>query len=96
MTKTVLAIATAGIVAGAMVTIPGLSPAVEARAAGQKGDRLDLTVRMASCLQRGWPYDQASLITPGAWSGWSRPSGSDAGSGEWPSARPLDAPAAVP
>lgn len=59
MTKTVLAIAAAALVAGAMVMLPALSPTVEAGIVAQKGDRLDLTLRMASCLQRGWPYDQA-------------------------------------
>lgn len=59
MTKTVLAVVGATMFASAIVTLPGLSPSVEAGVVAQKGDRLDLTVRMASCLQRGWPYDQA-------------------------------------
>ncbi len=59
MTKTGLAIVAATLAASAVVILPGLSPTVEAGVVAQKGDRLDLTVRMASCLQRGWPYDQA-------------------------------------
>jgi len=59
MIKLFAAVAAAALVAGAIVTLPGLSPSVEASVAAPKGDRLDLTLRMASCLQRGWPYDQA-------------------------------------
>jgi hypothetical protein len=45
--------------AGAIVIFLGVSLTVEAGTVAPKGDRLDLTLRMASYLQPDWPYDQA-------------------------------------
>jgi len=59
MLKIGFAIIAAALVAGLIVTFPGVSPDVEAGIAAPKGDRLDITLRMANCQQRGWPYDQA-------------------------------------
>ena len=59
MYKMGFAIVAAALVAAAFISFPGLSPTVEASVSTGKGDRLDVTLRMASCLQRGWPYDQA-------------------------------------
>jgi hypothetical protein len=56
MLKTVSAMVAAAAIASALVVVPGVSPSVNARTAGHKGDRLDLTLRMASCRQMAWPY----------------------------------------
>lgn len=56
MSKIVLAIIGAALVAGALVTFP-LSPPVEAPRTARKGDHLDLTMRMANCPSRAWPYN---------------------------------------
>jgi hypothetical protein len=56
MLKMVSAMVAAAVIAGALVTFPGLSASVHAGAVAHKGDRLDLTLRMASCRQMAWPY----------------------------------------
>jgi hypothetical protein len=56
MLKMVSAMVAAAVMAGALVLVPGLSQSAEARAKTHKSDRLDLTVRMASCRQMAWPY----------------------------------------
>jgi hypothetical protein len=57
MSKIVLAIIGAALVAGVLVTFPGLSPPAEAPRTARKGDHLDLTVRMANCPSHAWPYN---------------------------------------
>ncbi len=54
----------AALLAAMIVALPGASPTVEAGVAAPKGDRLDITLRMANCLHRGWPYDQACSNGP--------------------------------
>jgi hypothetical protein len=56
MLKMVSAMLAAAAIAGALVVFPGLSPSVHAGTVARKGDRLDLTLRMASCRQMAWPY----------------------------------------
>jgi hypothetical protein len=56
MLKMASAMLVAAAIASALVVFPGLSPSVNASTAAHKGDRLDLTLRMASCKQMAWPY----------------------------------------
>ena len=56
MLKMVSAMLAAAAIASALVVLPGLSPSVHAGTVARKGDRLDLTLRMASCRQMVWPY----------------------------------------
>jgi len=56
MLKMFSAMIAAAAIASALVMVPGLSPSVQARTAKHKGDRLDLTLRMAHCRQLAWPY----------------------------------------
>lgn len=56
MLKKVCAIALAATIASALMFVPGLSPSAIAKAKAHKSDRLDLTIRMATCRQMTWPY----------------------------------------
>jgi hypothetical protein len=56
MLKMASAMLAAAAIASALVVFPGLSPSVNASTAAHKGDRLDLTLRMATCKQMAWPY----------------------------------------
>jgi hypothetical protein len=56
MLKMVSAMVAAAVIASALVAFPGLSASVSAGTAAHKGDRLDLTLRMASCRQMAGPY----------------------------------------
>jgi hypothetical protein len=56
MLKMVSAMVAAAVIASALVAFPGLSASVNASTVAHKGDRLDLTLRMASCRQMAWPY----------------------------------------
>jgi hypothetical protein len=59
----VLGLVGAASIAGAIVTWPGFSPRVEASGVARKGDRLDLSVRIANRQPRAWPYEQSCLKT---------------------------------
>ena len=61
MLKLVLAVTGAALIAGAIVAGPALSSNVELGTPARKGDRLDLTARVAHAPPRAWPYDQAYL-----------------------------------
>jgi hypothetical protein len=61
MLKITAAIATATILAGAFVAVPGLT-SLEAHTPGPKSDRLDTKTVVAACSQRGWPYYEASCL----------------------------------
>jgi hypothetical protein len=56
MLKMVCAMVAAAVIAGGLVAFPGLSASVSAGTVAHKGDRLDLSLRMASCRQMAWPY----------------------------------------
>jgi len=56
MLKMVSAMVAAAVIAAALVMVPGLSQQVDAKTVKHKGDRLDLTLRMANCRQMAWPY----------------------------------------
>jgi hypothetical protein len=56
MLKKFCAVTAAAVIAGALMFVPGLSPSASAKAKTHKSDRLDLTIRMASCRQMTWPY----------------------------------------
>jgi hypothetical protein len=58
MAKLVLAVTVAAAIAGATVSLLGLSMSGEV---GRKGDRLDIATRTAHCRPRNWPYDQGCL-----------------------------------
>jgi hypothetical protein len=64
MLKTVYAIAAAAIVAACLVTFPGLSAQVEARApvTGAKAERADARPLGTACSQRAWPYFEAACL----------------------------------
>jgi hypothetical protein len=71
MSKMISAMLAAAAIAGALVVFPGLSPSVNASTAAHKGDRLDLTLRMASCRQMAWPYyDQTAARMSAGRCGW--------------------------
>ena len=65
MLKMVSAVAAAAAIASALVLVPGLSPSANARTAARKGDRLDLTLRLAHCRQMAWPYYDQSCRKDG-------------------------------
>jgi hypothetical protein len=64
MLKTAYAIVAAAVVAACLVTFPGLSPQVEARATAPatKADRADARPLGTACSQREWPYFEAACL----------------------------------
>ena len=50
------ALLAAAAIAAATIVVPGVSDTAHAKRVAKKGDRLDLTLRLASCRQMAWPY----------------------------------------
>jgi hypothetical protein len=61
MLKLVFAVTGAALIAGAIVSVPALSANAGPHASARKGDRLDITARIAHDRPRAWPYDQLYL-----------------------------------
>jgi hypothetical protein len=62
MIKLVAAVSAAAVLAGVALTLPGLTPPVEAHMYGIKGDRLDLRTYGTACSERGWPHFESSCL----------------------------------
>jgi hypothetical protein len=56
MFRMVSALIAAVAIAAALIMVPGVSDTAHAKRVAKKGNRLDLTVRLASCRQMAWPY----------------------------------------
>jgi alpha-beta hydrolase superfamily lysophospholipase len=61
MLKLVLGVTGAALIAAAIVSAPALRSSVELGTPARKGDRLELTARVAHDPPRAWPYDPAYL-----------------------------------
>jgi hypothetical protein len=70
MIKIIAAVSGAGLIAGTMMPLPGMSLTTTDTSArttvtsnvSAKGDRLDAHSFGQNCSQRGWPYFEASCI----------------------------------
>ena len=64
MLKTIYAVITAAIVAGAFVTALSVADQVDARgsAPGIKADRADARPLASNCSQNAWPYFEANCL----------------------------------